>query len=1032
MTIDVTRVRSGGSRDSWLARRVFGAAVILCAARYALAEPVYTWDANGPAVGVGGAGAWDTTSPCWTIDGGSHAAWPTIGTTHLACFGGTGGVVTVGSAVSVNRLNFNAAGYSIANTASGVLTLNGTTPVIDTGGFNVSFNMLANGLTLAAGTTVLTKSGTGTLTVVNAPGIGANVTWNVVGGTLNSSTGLFNSTLAMPDGSKLGNAIGSVLGLNGGTFAFTQSGGPGLFSARTVNVTGAGGTLSDGGFAPGTGGGGSTISPAIVIADHTRLHLVGNNNLTLDAGNAGTPAGVISGGGGITVYGKGVTKILSTGHTYTGGTTVSAGSTLLIGNASSLGATTNDLTLAGNLNLVGNTLPVGKITSNAGTIAFRVGANTINQINAAAAAMTGYTGIEIDAITGSTITPGVYTLIHSAGGGLNGTVGFAGGQNLSVPTQSSIQNIGGTSYRLTLSPTGNAVTVTVTPAPAKVLAILPLGSSITAGQSAQGHYDGGGYRSQLYQNLVNDGRFTPRFVGKETTPLAHNPTGVDLMTAVGQGNHEGHPGYPTGAILSNLPGKYLAVGNGIEPDYITLNVGGNDYVQNAADTTAIGRLDQLIAQLATLRPNATVIVSSIVVRTDKGGTIANGFNTLYNPHIPGLVYKHTLAGRHVAFLDLANIMNVSDLSPDGIHPTQAGYNKMADAWTAAITTGQAFYTGNAGGGWTHSASGVTNWALDYPRTLDARVLPSAGTDVYFNGVGRNVALDADVAVRGLNFAAGADQPVTIGGAKTLSIGAGGVTIQAGTAAHTVAANVTLATPQKWTNVSKNTFTVSGNIGGHNALVLDGTANIVLSGNNTFGAATDVVGGTLVVANVAGSATGSGAVTVNTGATLTGTGEITGPADIFGTITAGSAAGSIDTLTTGVETWNGAGRYVVEVSGDGLSNDRLAMSALSIAATPANPFAIALTSTGTPAIDADASLLLASDTDSSAANPFGPALFESATRQKLTLSVSGLRPASGHAFRLDAKPLFDAKRNAAGYGLVLRQISTAPQPTRPAR
>ena len=1039
-------------RNSGRAARLAGAAAVLLAAQAALAATPYAWDPNGPAAGTGGAGFWNSSDPSWTADGATFVPWPTAGADNVAVFGGGGGTVTLNAPVAANGLTFAAPGYSIGSTGTGKLTLNGTAPTFNTGGFDATIRT-ANGALVLTGGTAINKFGAGSLTLTgdNSGGIPANTTWTVgagagVAGTPNAATGLYNSTVAIIDGKQLGNSAGNVLTLNGGTLAFTATGGAGYFSSRTINVTAGGGAISDGGFSPGLAAGGNTISPQINIAAGAGLNLVAGGELRLDAGNGGAGGKPLTGAGGVTIYGTGTgaVKILSNANTYQGGTTLTPGSRLVIGGANSLGGAGRNLTNAGTLDLNGVTLPVGQVTSNGGAFTFRLAGGATNQLNATSAAVSGTTRIAFGPATGTALTPGAtYTVLTSTAGGLAGnyvgSFALAGGQDLSVPVNAVIRDNGdGTYTRLTATAAANAggtaVTVTTNAAPAtgRVISVLPLGSSITAGTSAQVPYDGAGYRSQLYQNLANDARFIPTFTGTQNSTEANGTfnNGPPLTVTVGQNLHEGHPGFPTGAILGNLPNNYLKPGNGVNPDYITLNIGGNDYVQNYLDTQAIGRLGGILDGINALRPDATTVVSSIIVRTDQNRKFADGingvggFNNLYNPLIPGLVYQHVLNGEHVSFLDLANILNESDIGPDQVHPTQAGYNKMADAWYASITTGQAFYTGAAGGTWVTTTGGTTNWAQNFQRTT-AGAVPAAGTDVYFNGVGGQVTLGTDVAARSVNFTAGATAPVSIAGANTLTLGPGGITVQAGTAAHAIAADVNLATAQTWGNVSASPFTVGGKVGGTGPLTIVGSGTFVLAGANTYTGGTALTGGTLVAANTGGSATGTGLLTVADGATLAGTGT-TGPVRVGGTLAPGNAPGAVGLLTTGAETWTATGRFSIDVASNGGSNDQLSLSALTIGATAADPFEIVIASDGTPTLAAGASLLLATDSDLSAANPFAPAVFETQTLPKLSLSVTGVQPAAGFTFELTARPVLDGQSNGIGFALVLSQTAV-PEP-----
>ncbi len=726
-------------------------------------------------------------------------------------------------------------------------------------------------------------------------------------------------------------------------------------------------------------------------------------------------------------------------------TIVARGATLTISNAATLGDSSRGLTVNGTLRFAPGdaaepsmNVSVGKFSSRNSTIAFRINKGSIDKITCSSnevATMDGYTGIELDARPDSVIMPGVYTLISAEAGGLGGKVGFAGGENLTVPASTAIQTIGGSSYRLTLAASGSAITVTVSEAPPRTVYILPMGASISAGQSVQDPYDGGGYRSQLYQLLVNDGRFTPRFCGLEKGSYSHNPTGPDLMTAVGQSFHEGHPGWPTGALLDNLAKSFLKPGNGVNPDYIMLNIGGNDYVYNSKDENVVGRLDQILNTIASLRPDATTVVSDIMIRTDGGGAAARGFNALYNPHIPDLVRKHVLLGHHVVFLDFSDFIKTSDLGPDHIHPLQAGYNKMADAWYRAIATGQAFYTGAAGASWSSlTPNGESSFAQDFRRITDAKKLPSSETDVYFNGVGGSTMLGQDFTIRSLNFTTDAKEPVNIGGDKLLTIGStftsvtekivnnvGGITLLPGTGSHTISSDIQLAVSQTWTNASDKRFTVSGKVASKKAidLTINGSGVIVLSGENTYEGKTEVSSGTLEVANSAGSATGSSTLTIADGATLTGSGRVAGETHVAGTV----VVPSNQLLTTAKEIWHGGSKISIGLSGETAKDEHLKMSELVIDATSKSPVEISVMNDGGAKISEAMAVPLLIDLDTSNANPFGPTQFDSTTRSKLKLNTSGIQPSAGLDAKLTAKPVRDATTNAViGHGLFLTHVA----------
>jgi hypothetical protein len=89
-------------------------------------------------------------------------------------------------------------------------------------------------------------------------------------------------------------------------------------------------------------------------------------------------------------------------------------------------------------------------------------------------------------------------------------------------------------------------------------------------------------------------------------------------------------------------------------------------------------LQSLLTKIRTTRPNAQVVVASLIRRTDNASLEATQVS--YNSAIPGLV---SAQGANFHFLDMHSVLIPSDL-PDGVHPNQGGYDKMADAWITAV------------------------------------------------------------------------------------------------------------------------------------------------------------------------------------------------------------------------------------------------------------------------------------------------------------------------------------------------------------
>jgi lysophospholipase L1-like esterase len=216
--------------------------------------------------------------------------------------------------------------------------------------------------------------------------------------------------------------------------------------------------------------------------------------------------------------------------------------------------------------------------------------------------------------------------------------------------------------------------------------ILPLGDSITDGYQVPG-----GYRTELYKDLTNAGAVFS-FMGSQTD----NPSAV--LTAGGQIHHEGHSGYRTDQIYNNLLGSdgtagnnggyWLDGGNGtgrsaISPDVVLLHIGTNDRTQGETLQTMYNKLVTLLTDLKADLPNAKIFVASLIPRTDDPS--AEATQQAYNALIPGLVAS---MGANFHFVDMHSVVTPAEVADgnSGLHPDQAGYDAMGDAWFNAIRT----------------------------------------------------------------------------------------------------------------------------------------------------------------------------------------------------------------------------------------------------------------------------------------------------------------------------------------------------------
>ncbi len=386
----------------------------------ALTAPALLWGGTG----AGGNGIWDANITANWFDRTSAVKWPTAGTTNLAKFDGSPGMVALSGSLNANKLQFLTTGYTLQN---GILTLNGTAPTITTAsGVDTtiestiagSAGLIKNGggsLTLSAsntlaGTTTLHQ---GTLILQNTwqtPAFhiegGALLDLNVASGTLDAGNSTFSgrgtlrktgtgellwagdsATFNLESGSLIDVQSGILVGgshanelwtsnlsdLNVSTGAIFS----GVEANVRVNALSGAGTIRSG--YPGAGYNAFTFG-----VDH------GGGTFSGSLENDFTTGNFIKAGNG--------TQILTGINTYTGTTSVSGGTLIVNGSLAATSAVTvaHGATLGGTgavggsvTALIGGTLAPGHITPGSltvnsaaisGTLAIEISGNSTDSL----------------------------------------------------------------------------------------------------------------------------------------------------------------------------------------------------------------------------------------------------------------------------------------------------------------------------------------------------------------------------------------------------------------------------------------------------------------------------------------------------------------------------------------------------------------------------------------------------------------------------------------------------------------------------
>jgi lysophospholipase L1-like esterase len=216
------------------------------------------------------------------------------------------------------------------------------------------------------------------------------------------------------------------------------------------------------------------------------------------------------------------------------------------------------------------------------------------------------------------------------------------------------------------------------PSATTACAIMPLGDSITFGFGSSG----GGYRVELFrQALANQQNIT--FVG---TAPANGPNDNDVSGQPFPRSHQGHSGFSiSGGAEGSLAGLVDAAIDTTRPNIVLLMIGTNDINGNIDVAQAPARLGRLLDQITNAAPDALLVVAQIVPTTNPQ---TNTRVQAYNAAIPGLVQSRVEAGKHVVLVDMftpfISNTNFAGLMGDYLHPNDAGYVVMGQAWHDAI------------------------------------------------------------------------------------------------------------------------------------------------------------------------------------------------------------------------------------------------------------------------------------------------------------------------------------------------------------
>jgi lysophospholipase L1-like esterase len=202
---------------------------------------------------------------------------------------------------------------------------------------------------------------------------------------------------------------------------------------------------------------------------------------------------------------------------------------------------------------------------------------------------------------------------------------------------------------------------------ATTVRVMPLGDSITGSP--------GCWRQLLWSRLQSTGYTGVDFVG-----TLNNSTSCGTAY---DGDNEGHGGFQATGILNNnqLPGWLSSS----KPDVVMMQLATNDVWSNISTSSILTTFGGLVDQMRANNPSMRVVVAQILPMNPSGCSECAQRVINLNAAIPAWAASKSTAASPITVVDLWTGFNTATDTGDGVHPNDAGNQKIASAWYPALT-----------------------------------------------------------------------------------------------------------------------------------------------------------------------------------------------------------------------------------------------------------------------------------------------------------------------------------------------------------
>lgn len=195
--------------------------------------------------------------------------------------------------------------------------------------------------------------------------------------------------------------------------------------------------------------------------------------------------------------------------------------------------------------------------------------------------------------------------------------------------------------------------------------IMPLGDSITGSP--------GCWRALLWNRMQTSGFTNIDFVG--TLP----PQGCGVAY---DGDNEGHGGFLATNIANQnqLPGWL----NATHPDIVMMHLGTNDVWSNIAPATILAAFSTLVDQMRASNPTMKILVAKIIPMNPPTCSECAQRTVNFNNAIPAWASGKSTAASPITVVDQWTGFNTATDTYDGVHPNNAGNEKISYRWYPAL------------------------------------------------------------------------------------------------------------------------------------------------------------------------------------------------------------------------------------------------------------------------------------------------------------------------------------------------------------